>query len=248
MGNQQERKNSVQSDSASESDNKTRGRKVLGVEVAPLNIPWERRMETVAVAVWIGSFIFGAPSGLIFLVYLAFFTRLWWISLLYLTWFVYDRETVNKGGRRFAWVRKWKIWRRYTNYFPVKMIKTVDLDPTKNYLFGSHPHGVLCSGAFACFETEGTNFSKVYPGITPHLLTFEAHLAFPIYREYILSGGTCSASRSSLNYLLSYPGGGHAAVLVPGGAPESLDAHPGLENRVHLKKRKGFIKVAIQNG
>jgi 1-acyl-sn-glycerol-3-phosphate acyltransferase len=248
MGQQQERKTSVQANPASETENKKRGTKVLGVEVAPLHVPWERRMETVAVFVWIGSFIFGAPSGLIFLVYLTLYTRFWWIALLYLAWFVYDRETVNRGGRRVDWVRNWKIWKRYRNYFPVTMVKTTELDPSKNYLFCSHPHGVLCSGAFACFETEGTNFSQVYPGIKPHLLTFEAHLAFPIYREYLLSGGTCSASRQSLNYLLSYPGGGHAAVLVPGGAPESLDAHPGLENRVHLKYRKGFIKVALQNG
>lgn len=50
-----------------------------------------------------------------------------------------------------------------------------------------------------------------------------------------------------MNYLLSTPGGGKAAVLVPGGAPESLDSHPGTYI-VQMKKRKGFIKVALQNG
>jgi len=144
-------------------------------------------------------------------------------------------------------VRRWPIWRHYCAYFPIRLVKTVELDPTQNYLFGSHPHGVLCSGAFGNFATDGNNVTKVFPGITPHLLTLEGHYSLPLYREYIMASGACSASKSSMNYLLSRPEGGHAAILVVGGAPESLDAHPD-SYIVHLKKRKGFIKIAIRNG
>jgi 2-acylglycerol O-acyltransferase 2 len=49
-----------------------------------------------------------------------------------------------------------------------------------------------------------------------------------------------------MNHLLSHPKGGQAAVLIPGGAPESLDSHPG-SYIVQLKNKKGFIKVAMQN-
>ena len=28
-----------------------------------------------------------------------------------------------------------------------RLIKTVELDPSKNYIFGSHPHGLLASGS-----------------------------------------------------------------------------------------------------
>jgi len=59
--------------------------------------------------------------------------------------------------------------------------------------------------------------------------------------------GVCSATRDSMNYLLSHPSGGQAAVLIPGGAPESLDSHPG-SYVVQLKNKKGFVKVAMQNG
>ena len=34
-------------------------------------------------------------------------------------------------------------------------VKTADLDPSRSYLLGSHPHGVLCSGAVSAFATEG---------------------------------------------------------------------------------------------
>lgn len=27
------------------------------------------------------------------------------------------------------------------DYFPIALVKTADLDPSKNYVFGYHPHG-----------------------------------------------------------------------------------------------------------
>jgi hypothetical protein len=223
------------------------GRKVLGVKLAPLNIPWERRMQTLAVFTWISTFFFMGPAGIFVLIYVFLFTRFGLLSVLYIAWLIYDIDVCNRGGRRWDWVRNWRLWKRYCAYFPISLVKTVDLDPSKNYLFGSHPHGILCSGAFGNFATEGNNVSKVFPGVTMHLLTLEGHYSFPFYREYIMCSGTCSASKSSMNYLLSRPKGGHATVLVVGGAPESLDSHPG-SYVLQLKRRKGFIKIALRNG
>ena len=46
-------------------------------------------------------------------------------------------------------MRNARICKYFANYFPVKLIKTADIDAGKgNYLFGSHPHGVLCSGMY----------------------------------------------------------------------------------------------------
>ncbi|CAL8082066.1 unnamed protein product [Orchesella dallaii] len=224
-----------------------KSRKVFGVEFAPLDIPWERRMQTLAVTSWIATFFLMGPVSLVFLIYLLFYTRFWLISLLYLTWFIYDLDQCNKGGRSWQWVRHWKLWKRYCAYFPIRLVKTDELDPKRNYLFGIHPHGILCSGAFGNFATEGNDVKKVFPGIVPHLLTLEGHYLFPFYREYLMCSGSCSASKSSMNYLLSRPEGGHACVVVVGGAPESLDSHPG-SYIVQLRKRKGFIKIALRHG
>lgn len=76
-----------------------KSRKLFGVEFAPLDIPWERRMQTLAVTSWIATFFLMGPVSLVFLVYLLLYTRFWYISILYLTWFLYDMETCNKGGR-----------------------------------------------------------------------------------------------------------------------------------------------------
>lgn len=77
-----------------------KSRKVFGVEFAPLHIPWERRMETLSVALWIATFFLMGPLSLVFLIYLFLYTRFWFISVCYGAWFILDIDQCNKGGRR----------------------------------------------------------------------------------------------------------------------------------------------------
>lgn len=146
-------------------------------------------------------------------------------------------------------MREWSLWKDYANYFPVNLVKEQDLDPKFNYFIGSHPHGILCSGAFCNFATEGTNISKVYPGITFSLVTLNAQFVMPFYREFFMTCGSISSSRRSIEHVLGSNPGGNAVVLVVGGAPESLDTHPNLENiTLILKPRKGFVRLALKHG
>ena len=161
-------------------------------------------------------------------------------------------------------VRNWNLWKHFANFFPVKMVKTAELDRNKNYLVGSHPHGVLSAGAFSCFATEGTNFSKatnynckncgkysppysqVFPGMIPHLLTLQEMFFIPLFRELWSATQACAATKAGMEYLLTRPGG-QVVILVPGGAPESLNCDKG-EVRLILKEKKGFIKLALRCG
>lgn len=68
-------------------------------------------------------------------------------------------------------------------------MKTAELDPSHNYIFGFHPHGVLVAGAFGNFCTEATGFSQLFPGLTPHLLMLPFWFKVPFFRDYIMSGG-----------------------------------------------------------
>lgn len=150
---------------------------------------------------------------------------------------------------RWNWVRKWSLWKDYASYFPVSLVKEADLDPKFNYFIGSHPHGILCSGAFCNFATEGTNVSKVFPGIRFTLTTLNCQFVMPLYREFFMTSGAVSASRKSIDYVLGSSCGGNAVVLVVGGAPESLDTHPNLDDiTLILKPRKGFIRLALKHG
>lgn len=102
------------------------------------------------------------------------------------------------------------------------------------------------SGAFANFATDGTDFSKMFPGIMPHLLTLASNFRMPLYRDVLLALGVCSvAKKSCINILRQGPG--HAITIVVGGAAESLAAHPGT-NDLTLRKRLGFIKIAVREG
>ncbi|CAG2172965.1 unnamed protein product, partial [Oppiella nova] len=139
----------------------------------------------------------------------------------------YHRKYIQ-CGRISHWVRNMSIWRHYANYFPVKLVKTEDLDPERNYMFVCHPHGVMVASHMANFGTEGTGFSRYFPGLTPHLLTLESVLSQPFKRELLLSMGQVLA-------------------LIVGGALESFDTIPNTM-RLTLNNRFGFVKLALEHG
>ncbi|KAI8388859.1 diacylglycerol acyltransferase [Radiomyces spectabilis] len=204
-----------------------------------LHIPMERRLQMMAVCFWI------ALLGICTTVFFAFcFTPPLWPFILAYIAFIYLDKAPENGGRRFQWMRHLSLWRYFADYFPVKLIKEQELDPSKTYVFGYHPHGIISMGAFANFATEATGFSNIFPGITPSLLTLASNFHLPFYRDIILSLGMASVSRHSCESILS-SGPGRAIVIVLGGASESLNARPGMNDLV-LKRRLGFVKLAIR--
>nr|CAD7204347.1 unnamed protein product [Timema douglasi] len=221
--------------------------KMLRIKFAPLKTPLERRLQTLAAACWFVTLAFGGTLCLAAILYLTFYTRLWWLTLLYGAFIFYDRDVCNKGGRSSDWVRRWAWWSYLRDYFPLKLVKTADLDASRNYLFCAFPHGMLSTGAFGSFATEALGFTELFPGLRPHLVTLAGHFLLPVTRELALSCGSCSSSAESMGYLLSRPGGGHATVLIVGGAAESFYCRPG-SYRIILRRRKGFIKLALKHG
>ncbi|XP_015589868.1 2-acylglycerol O-acyltransferase 1 isoform X2 [Cephus cinctus] len=224
---------------------------LLGVKFAPLNIPLERRLQTLAAAAWIIIPILGSITGLVVTIYLLLFTqKIRYFVLIYLIWIYYDRDTCNRGGRGekyTTWMRNCAWWRYFCAYFPLKLVKTADLDPSRNYLFCSFPHGILSTGAFGAFATDCLGFKDLFPGLEPRMLTLDQHFKIPFFREFVYSFGACSASAESIDYLTGAPGTGRAAVLVVGGASESLRCKPGTY-RIILTRRKGFVRIALKNG
>lgn len=149
-------------------------------------------------------------------------------------------------------MRSLRAWSIYVSYFPARLHRSEPLLPTRKYIFGYHPHGIISHGAFAAFATEALGFSRLFPGITNTLLTLDSNFRIPFYREYALAMGLASVSRESCENLLTRGGAdgegmGRAITIVIGGARESLDALP-HSMRLVLKRRKGFIKLAICTG
>jgi len=223
--------------------------KILGIEFAPVFIPITRRLQTFAVIAWPASLTI-LPMVLIILFLILLFTPLFWVTVALVTWYVFDiyiRDTSSRGGRRIPAVRRSVLWRLFRDYFPISLVKTTDLTAEKNYVLGYHPHGIIGCGALCNFASDATDFPNVFPDITPHLLTLKMNFQFPIYRDILLSHGCCDVSKESMTHILTRQGPGNAVVVVVGGAEEALNARPGWYD-LTLKKRKGFVKMAIRTG
>nr|XP_023700594.1 diacylglycerol O-acyltransferase 2-like [Paramormyrops kingsleyae] len=207
---------------------------------------WVDFIQKVSVLQWVLTFLFMGAFFTLLTIYLLF-TSLWLLPTAYLLWMVLDWSTPERGSRQSDWVRKWQVWRHFKNYFPVKLVKTTELSPSKNYILGSHPHGIMCVGAFCCFSTGYGGFSEAFPGLRANLAILAGLFRLPIFREYLMSAGMCPVSKPSLEHLLSRRGQGNAVVIVTGGAAESLDSAPGI-NVVVMKQRKGFVRLALEYG
>lgn len=216
---------------------------------APLNVPLQRRLQTLLVLLHTLSI----AGGLALFLFLCAIPILWPIVIPYLLYTLLSRASVDgRLAQRSEWCRRSKIWSLFGSYFPARLHRSQELEPTRKYIFGYHPHGIISHGAFAAFATEALGFGQLFPGITNTLLTLDANFRIPLYREYALRMGLASVSRESCENILSHggPNGegmGRAITIVVGGARESLDALP-YTLRLVLKRRKGFVKLGIRQG
>ncbi|KAF2737895.1 DAGAT-domain-containing protein [Polyplosphaeria fusca] len=216
---------------------------------APMNVPLQRRLQTLAVLMHTLS-IAGLLSIFFFLCTIPIF---WPIILPYVIYVLFSNAgTSGELSFRSEWARRLPVWSLFASYFPARLHRSQELEPTRKYIFGYHPHGIISHGAFAAFATEALGFSHLFPGITNTLLTLDSNFRLPLYREYALRMGLASVSRESCENILSKGGRngegmGRAITIVVGGARESLDALPGTL-RLVLHKRKGFVKLAIRAG
>ena len=222
---------------------------LFGIEWAPLNTSFTKRRQTFTVCLIAFLLMLGhilSVALCLFLLYVHLLTRL--PVLFYLGWvFVVDRNTPQKGGRFFPFLLELSIWKYYVEFFPINLVKTHDLDPSKNFILGCHPHGVICFGVSGNFATEATGFSKLFPGIISHLMSLDMQFKIPFFREWAMAIGICPASKESFHHILTNMGAGHSCVVVVGGAAEALEARPGNFKLV-LKNRKGFVKMALKTG
>ncbi|XP_074133566.1 acyl-CoA wax alcohol acyltransferase 2 isoform X1 [Sminthopsis crassicaudata] len=204
-------------------------------------------LEVFAIFQWALSALLIVLFVAFFHLYLVVFTPYWQLTGLTIMWLIFDWKTPQRGGRRSDWVRGWWLWKQYRDYFPLKLVKTHELSPRHNYIIASHPHGLLAHNSFCHFATEASGFSRIFPGITPYMLTLGAFFWVPVLRDYVMACGACSVGQASIDYLLTGNGSGNALVVVVGGLAECPYARPGFSTLV-LKKRKGFVRMALQHG
>jgi hypothetical protein len=120
------------------------------------------------------------------------------------------------------------------------------LDPNGQYIFGVHPHGIH-PFPLMHFTTPDNKFDQQFPGIVGNTLTGVAasvifHL--PVVRELFFHMGYIDANRKTCADALAK---GKSLHIVVGGEEESMYTTQG-QDIVVLKKRKGFIRLALSYG
>ncbi|KAI6213474.1 hypothetical protein M3Y94_00154900 [Aphelenchoides besseyi] len=209
---------------------------------------WHRFLESVAVGIYVFGFAFAPFVLTAAALTVLFFPPLWIFAFPYMIWCVYDWKTPKRGSRSWKPFRELSLWRYMASYFPMKIIKTASLPPDRNYIVGAHPHGILSFSTFLTFCTEACGFNVLFPGLERRFaVTLAVQYWFPIRRELLLFTNTISSEVSAIEHVLQMSDKGTVVALVPGGAAEALDSSPDCY-RLTLKNRKGFIKVALQNG
>jgi 2-acylglycerol O-acyltransferase 2 len=164
----------------------------------------------------------------------------------YIVYMLVDKAH-DGGDRRSDWLcSKIPVQTWMAEYFNLKIVKEAELDPKENYIFAYHPHGIISFGFQCAIYRFQNNFESFFKGIKISLLTLNMNFFIPFYRDYCLFGGMNSASKQSIKKILG-KGPGHSVGLVVGGAAEAMYAKPDLA-RLVLKKRMGFVKLAIQTG
>ncbi|XP_074658031.1 2-acylglycerol O-acyltransferase 1-like isoform X2 [Tubulanus polymorphus] len=156
-----------------------------------------------------------------------------------------DREATGFGHRRSERFRRWNPLARWiASLLPVKLVKTVDLDPNGKYIFGVHPHGAVA--LLSTLVSDATGFSELFPGLELYMVALEFIFSVPVMRDFFALSGGIASSHEAIDYVLSR-GSGKIVAIAVGGAYELIDAHPGTMI-ITLKKRKGFVKKALQHG
>lgn len=98
--------------------------------------------------------------------------QIWPLLALYLAWVFVDWRTPKQGGRKAAvinFIGALFPFRCMRDYYPITLVKTADLDPERNYIFGYHPHGFMPDGLMISFGTNQLGFEQKFPGISPYI-------------------------------------------------------------------------------
>jgi hypothetical protein len=112
----------------------------------------------------------------------------------------------------------------------------------KNYLCVFQPHGVLSFAGICSAVAADADFQGRLPTAVADALLYT-----PLLKHILGIFGLISAKKASMKKTLEKPGAEGTIVLYVGGLAE-LFLSDEKEERLYLKKRKGFIKLALTSG
>ncbi|KAJ2575802.1 diacylglycerol O-acyltransferase 1, partial [Coemansia sp. RSA 1836] len=206
----------------------------------------QETLTTAMVTIWATSPLLAL---LLYTFLMVYFKALRTLLVVYLVFCFFDPRPYDGVGRRISHIHKLPIWAHVNAYFQPRMVFEEPLDPSKRYVFGAHPHGVIGYVAQLIAGTTGLGIESHFPGLVVRGVTMPATFCIPLFRDYALAMGCLSCDRNSIRRILSDRRHKlHQSLLVVvGGADESMLAHEHSADLV-LLKRRGFVREAIRAG
>ena len=151
----------------------------------------------------------------------------------------------KRGGRPWPWFINSSIVKYVLEWLPVRILRTTELDSSKQYVFGCHPHGTLAFNRAAVGFSTDTLWDAAFPGVKFRVLTASAAFFVPIIRELWLWSYCIDASKPTAVRIMEKE---RSSIFVyPGGEREQLETVY-RRQRLVLRDRKGFVKLAMQQG
>ncbi|XP_064262373.1 2-acylglycerol O-acyltransferase 1-like isoform X1 [Passer domesticus] len=111
-------------------------------------------LQALCVLQWMLTFLFLGPGSVLALL-LLLRTRLWIVPVTYAGWWLWDWHGPQRGPRHWDWLRNWRVWDHFCDYFPITVVRECPLPPGRSYVLPAHPHGISCIGVFGAFVTGG---------------------------------------------------------------------------------------------
>lgn len=115
----------------------------------------------------------------------------------------------------------------------------------KQYILAIHPHGVLSLDHLLTLVSFDPTLEQVAPQGERSALSAGILFKIPFIREAGLWLGCVDASRATATRCLQK---GLSLSVVPGGEREQLLSQRGSVESLILKRRQGFVKLALQHG
>ena len=151
----------------------------------------------------------------------------------------------RQSGRPWPKFINSSIVRFVLEWLPIQIRRTAILNSDELYVFAAHPHGTLAFNRGGVGFLTDTLWNKAFPGIKFRVLTATAAFFVPFIREMWLWSYCIDASKVTACRIMEKE---KCSIFVyPGGEKEQMETIYG-ENRILLKTRKGFVRLAIEQG
>mmetsp|Transcript_15338 Transcript_15338/g.27923 ORF Transcript_15338/g.27923 Transcript_15338/m.27923 type:complete len:331 (+) Transcript_15338:57-1049(+) len=118
---------------------------------------------------------------------------------------------------------------------------SAEFDKDKNYLIGLHPHGLWTM----CYHLLWPQLIVRF-GICPMFIGADVLLKIPLLKRHFRAYGMIGASKEDILWALEQPYPHNVVTMCPGGIAEMF--YGITREQIILKKRKGFVKLALQKG